>query len=235
MRQNEWMTDGAPDARWPKLLSLAVHEFRTPITVVAGYIRMLLKDRAGPLNDQQRKLLEEAERSCGRLAALVAEMSELSGLEREDAQLQTSTIELGELLKGAVAAIPELPDREVMLELQGVAPGQVTADGPRFQAALVAILTALRRELVTSDRLLVQCRLAEGRGHGWFQIAIGDQQQIEEIAAADPAELSAFDEWRGGSGLSLAIARRIIGQHGGTLLAPPGNGRAGAVVTLPRA
>ena len=55
------MTDGRVDPKWPRLLSLSVHEFRTPITVVAGYIRMLLKDRAGALTDQQRRLLEEAE------------------------------------------------------------------------------------------------------------------------------------------------------------------------------
>jgi signal transduction histidine kinase len=69
------------DPRWPKVLSLSVHEFRTPMTVVAGYIRMLLKDRAGPLNEQQRKLLEEAEKSCARLSALLVEVSDLSALE----------------------------------------------------------------------------------------------------------------------------------------------------------
>ena len=50
------MIDALADPKWHRLLSLSVHEFRTPITVVAGYIRMLLKDRAGPLNDQQRRL-----------------------------------------------------------------------------------------------------------------------------------------------------------------------------------
>ena len=72
------MSELPPDPRWPKVLSLSVHEFRTPMTVVAGYIRMLLKDRAGPLTDPQRKLLEEAEKSCGRLSALMAEVSDLS-------------------------------------------------------------------------------------------------------------------------------------------------------------
>src|SRR5688500_20060793 len=83
------MDGGEHDARWHKLLSLAVHEFRTPITVVAGYIRMILKDRAGPVNDGQRKLLEEAERSCGRLSALVAEMSDLARSEEHTSELQS--------------------------------------------------------------------------------------------------------------------------------------------------
>ena len=91
MVQNATDVSRPTDPRWSKLLSLAVHEFRTPITVVAGYIRMLLKDRAGPITEQQRKLLEEAEKSCGRLAALVAEMSDLSNLEGGTASLNRST------------------------------------------------------------------------------------------------------------------------------------------------
>src|SRR5215471_21254814 len=71
----------AVDPRWAKLLSLTVHEFRTPMTVVSGYIRMLLQEYAGPLTDRQRKMLEEAEKSYGRLTVLVSEISELSNLE----------------------------------------------------------------------------------------------------------------------------------------------------------
>ena len=52
----------APD--WPKVLSLTVHEFRTPLTVVAGYLRMLSTDRVGPLSDAQRRVIQEAELSC---------------------------------------------------------------------------------------------------------------------------------------------------------------------------
>jgi signal transduction histidine kinase len=50
-----------------RTLSLTVHELRTPVTVVSGYLRMLLKEQGGPLTEKQRKMLEEAERSCGRI------------------------------------------------------------------------------------------------------------------------------------------------------------------------
>ena len=43
-----------------KLLSLAVHEFRTPVAVVSGYLRMLLRHFGGNLTEQQRKLLQES-------------------------------------------------------------------------------------------------------------------------------------------------------------------------------
>src|ERR1043165_5172783 len=99
------------DPRWPKILSLSVHEFRTPVTVVAGYIRMLLKDRAGALNDQQRRLLEEAEKSCGRLSALLAEVSKLSNFEAGTAPLSKGAIDIVSVVKEAVGSLPELPDR----------------------------------------------------------------------------------------------------------------------------
>lgn len=228
------MTQAAPDARWPKLLSLAVHEFRTPMTVVAGYIRMLLKERAGPVSDQQRKLLEEAEKSCARLSALVAEMSDLATIEAGTAPINRAPVNLHALLEEAIAALPALADPAVSVELQGEATGNVPADASRLKAAFISVLAALRRELVTSNRLLVRPRIVDSGGARAIRIAIGDDEQIEQIAAADPSTLGRFDEWRGGSGLSLSIARRIIGQHGGVLLSPPGEGKAGAVVTLPR-
>src|SRR5688572_972788 len=113
------MTRGVSDARWPKLLSLAVHEFRTPMTVVAGYIRMLLKEKAGPITDQQRKLLEEAEKSCVRLSALVAEMSELSNLEGGTAPFNRATVDLKAVLDEAIQSLPPLGDRDVQIEVQG--------------------------------------------------------------------------------------------------------------------
>src|SRR5918993_1835481 len=102
------MSNGAEseDPRWHRLLSLAVHEFRTPVTVVAGYIRMLLKDRAGPLNDQQRRLLEEAEKSTGRLSGLIAEMSDLANLEAGSAPFNRSGVDVGPLVAEIIGVLP---------------------------------------------------------------------------------------------------------------------------------
>ena len=156
------MAEGTTDPRWPKLLSLAVHEFRTPITVVAGYIRMLLKDRAGPITEQQRKLLEEAEKSCGRLSALVAEMSDLSNLEGGTASLNRSTVDLRALVQEAVTTLPPMPDRDIAVELQpGIDAATVPGDATRLRGAVTSLIIALRRELVTTDRLLVRVSSAQ--------------------------------------------------------------------------
>ncbi len=223
------MSDAPVDPRWPKVLSLSVHEFRTPMTVVAGYIRMLLKDRAGPLTDPQRKLLEEAEKSCARLTALLTEVSELSNLEGGTAPFNRQAADLNKSLREAVEQLPPLPDREVGVELQLVTTSApIEADPVRLTQALSSVLKSLRRELIGESPLVVrQQRLPSG-----YEIHIGDAETLAALEA-ESGERELFDEWRGGSGLILPVARRIIEAHGGRIWGAPGGRKAGARIQLP--
>jgi light-regulated signal transduction histidine kinase (bacteriophytochrome) len=216
--------DSPADPRWPKILSLSVHEFRTPLTVVAGYVRMLLKDRAGALTDQQRKLLTETEKSCARLSALVAEMSELSSLEGGTATFNKQPTDLHAALRAAIDQLPPLPDREVAVDLDG-ADGAVTVDGDpvRLAQALGSVIAAIRREVVGSDRLLVRARDADGGR----EILVGEPAVIDAMEAEPAGGRALFDEWRGGVGLSLLNARRMLNAHGAGLFAPPDRLKAG--------
>jgi K+-sensing histidine kinase KdpD len=217
------------DPRWPKILSLSVHEFRTPMTVVAGYIRMLLKDRAGPLNDQQRKLLEEAEKACARLSGLLAEVSELSNLEAGTLPLNKGPVDLTAVIKDAVNSLPPLPDREVAVTLDlgdGAVP--FAGDPVVLTQAFASVIAAMRRELIGEVPLIVRGR----RVNGSFEVLIGEPATIDalERERSDTREL--FDEWRGGVGLTLAVARRILNAHGATIAAAPDGRKSGARILL---
>ena len=222
------MSDAPVDPRWPKILSLSVHEFRTPMTVVAGYIRMLLKDRAGPLSDQQRKQLEEAEKSCGRLTALLTEVSDLSNLEGGTAPFNKHATDLQTALRNAVDQLPSLPDRDVRIDLQLEGDGApLQADPVRLTQALASIVKSLRRELIGDDPLIVRQRRTPGTPSG-YEIQIGDAETIAALDAEDAGARELFDEWRGGSGLILPVARRIIEAHAGRIWGAPGGRKAGA-------
>ena len=222
------------DPRWPKILSLSVHEFRTPLTVVGGYIRMLLKERGGPITDQQRRLLEEAEKSCARLSSLLADVSDLSSLEAGTAAVNQGSADLRNVLRTVVQQLPPLPDREMRVALHtGDGPAPIRADVTRLSAALASILSALRRELVATDVLLVQEQPAMHAGRNVFDIRIGDEPTLQAIAARED-DLPVFDEWRGGCGLTLPVARRVLESHGGSIWSAPGDLRAGARLILPQ-
>ena len=173
------MSHEPTDARWPKVLSLAVHELRTPMSVVGGYVRMLLQDRAGPLTPPQRRLLEETEKSCARLSALVAELSDLTGLEEGSSSFNRARVELRGALWDAVAALPAQPERPVEIDLQ-LEPGEafLVADPIRLRAAFTAVLNALRRELVNGTKLTVRERVRQVDGQPTSWIAIADPDRI---------------------------------------------------------
>lgn len=239
MHYNPGMADGPVEARtdpkWPKLLSLSSHELRSPLTVVAGYVRMLLQERAGPLSDQQRRLLEEAEKSCGRLSQLLAELSELSQLESGTAPFNRGTVNAKTMLDDAIASLPDLPDRTVTIGLTVDTDPAVHGDASRLRTAFTSILLALRRELVTGDHLAVR---VDSVNPDALRITIGGPHRIDELRQLEPTAMATFDEWRGGNGLSLPNARRVIEAHGGRLWSPAEGGRdhdkAAAVVMLPR-
>lgn len=235
------MTDAHADDKWPRLLSLSVHEFRTPISVVAGYIHMLLKDPTATFDERHRRWLEEAQKSCARLARLVTEMSDLSRLEAGKAPLKRAPLDLHQLLTEVVAAVSDVPDREGadrMVEIE-LAPGpgaaQILGDASRLRTALTSLLQGLRREVVSSDRLFIRERVGNYQGKPASWIAIAEAQHIERLAAVAPDSLATFDEWRGGCGLGLPFARRVIEGHDGAIWSPGEGTKAGAVLVLPHA
>ena len=223
-----------PAPKKDALLSLGVHEFRTPVTVIAGYLRMLLSGRTGALTDSQRKMLEEMEKSTARLSGLIGEMSELSSLEAGGATFNRGTVELAALVDGEIARLPPMLDREVQVTMRTDAPGASVAGDPvRLRTAISSLIFAHRRELVTSDELRVHIHRLAQDGRRMLQITIGGADRVDELRKAGRDSLTTFEEFRGGVGFTLPIARRIITAHDGQLWSPPDNPKAGAVVFLP--
>jgi two-component system cell cycle sensor histidine kinase PleC len=222
-----------PDAHdWPRLLSLAVHEFRTPASIVGGYLRMLDRDTDVPLADRHRKLVEEAARSCQRLVALIAELSDVSKLETGGIALAHERFDLFALAPEVAAGVQEGSDRGVRIEVRGEASAApVAGDRGRLGAAIGAILRAIAREQPSSCTVAVDRRLAM-RG-GEMSSAVLVVARAENVQAAYDSAEGPFDEYRGGLGLLLPLARRVIEMHGGRLWAPADAAKGAAIVSLP--
>jgi two-component system, sensor histidine kinase RpfC len=216
-------------------MSLAVHELRTPATVVAGYLRMVLREQGGPLTDKQRKMLDEAERSCARLAALVAEMSDLGKLEAGELPLAKQEVNVAALLAELASGMHEGEDRGVRLDVRGTdQPVMVTGDRIRLSAAIRALVHSALRERGEPGVVVAQCSTAAAADTQYAVIAIGDESVLPALVADASATPPAFDEWRGGLGLALPVARRVIEGHGGALWSAVGaQSRAASALRLP--
>src|SRR5438552_16756402 len=102
---------GAASETYPRLLSLAVHEFRTPLSVVGGYLRLLQHPNAEPLTDHQRRMITEAEKSCKRLTTLIAQLSDIAKLDNGLLPLSRHPIDLFALISDVAAHVHKAEHR----------------------------------------------------------------------------------------------------------------------------
>ena len=224
----------AAEESYPKLISLAVHELRTPVGVVAGYLRMLGMDADSPLSERQRRMVDEANKSCGRLVALLADLSEVSKLDDGIVGMARQPLDLFPLVAEATADVREGSDRGVRLEVQGLPVGaRLRGDRDRLQAAFGAIFSAILREKPGPSVVIADRRIVQDGGGRSAVVIVSDGGHAQEAYDATPAP---FNEKRGGVGLSLAIARRVIEAHGARLwspaLADPREGQGIALVAF---
>jgi signal transduction histidine kinase len=194
---------------YAKLLSLASHEFRTPASVIGGYLRMLLRDTESSLSDRQRRMIEEAEKSCTRMVALLAEMSDLAKLDAGTAAMNRTDFDLFRVVADVAPTVLESSDRGVHLDVRGAPEGAPLAgDADRMRHAFAALCRAVLREQPASCRVAVDRRVTPRTA----SVVIAHEDEVEQAWAAPPTP---FNEHRGGLGLALPIARRVIELHGG--------------------
>jgi signal transduction histidine kinase len=233
-------SSGVPDAEspgsYPELLSIAVHELRGSAGVVAGYLRMLQGGTASPLNDGQRKMIDDTAKSCARLVAIIEELSQVGKLDAGLVKLARQPTDAFPLVAEVAGLVHQANDREVRLEVRGHADGATLAgDATWLRRAFDAIFRAILREKAGHCVVVAERRI----------VIIADEASVQ---AAYDREPGPFDEKRGGMGLALPLARRVIEGHGGRVWAPapieaprePGStwnndplARGSAVISLP--
>jgi phosphoglycerate-specific signal transduction histidine kinase len=203
---------------YPPLLSLAVHEFRTPASVVGGYLRMLQKDQDPPMSERQRRMIDEAEKSCARLVAIVAELSDIGKLDGGSIKLNSQPLELFSLTENVAELVHEGQERDVKLQLLGPSDGApMTGDVTRLKTAFDAVFRAILREKPGPATVVAERRLATRDGKPAAIVIIADEGSVQEAYDREPGP---FDDRRGGLGLALPLARRVFEGHGASIWSP---------------
>ncbi|WP_164019226.1 PAS domain-containing protein [Pyxidicoccus trucidator] len=203
-------------------LSIASHELRTPITSMkmqAQHMRKRIAAQDPTAFEPERvtRLVDQTERSIGRLSRLVEDMLDISRIVTGRLNIQLEQVDLAELTRDVVERFrQQLTEAGHALELH-LAPGIVGRwDRDRLEQVLTNLLTNALKYApgaplkVTTQEVGTTALLeVEDRGPG---IAPESQHRIferfERLVGASAVS---------GLGLGLHIARHIVEAHGGTI------------------
>jgi signal transduction histidine kinase len=204
---------------YANLLSLAVHEFRGPVAVVSGYLRML--QNLQPLDDRQRKMVDEAAKSTARIVDLIAEMSDIAKLDSGEAVVRSERFDLFSVVGEVAATVHEAQDRGVVLQVQGESAGaRLTGDLKRVRTAIAGFLRAILREQPPDSVIAVDCRTVREGAITSAVVVIARKDAVQQSYETARGPL---DEERGGLGFLLPIGRRVIERCGGHVWSPLGD------------
>jgi signal transduction histidine kinase len=196
------------------------HELRTPLNAILGYNQLMLNNIYGETAGRMRTVLSRIQSNGKHLLGLINDVLDLSKIEAGQLALTVSDYSIKQVVYSVSAAVePLLAEKNLTFRVE-VPPDLPMArgDGRRITQVLLNLVSnAVKftdagevtiKVTATEDALTVAVR---DTGPG---IDPADQVRIfEEFQQAD----SSATKLKGGSGLGLSIARRIVEMHDGRL------------------
>lgn len=217
-----------------EFLATVSHELRTPLNAILGWSRML---RTGKLDPESfARGLDAIDRNAKSQAQLVEDLLDTSRIISGKLRLDVRSVELIKVIEAAIDAVRPAADArntQIRTVLDPNA-GAVSGDPERLQQVIWNLLSNAIKFTPKGGR--VEIRLERINSH--VEIIVSDTGKgisadflpyvFELFRQAD----STISREHAGLGLGLAITRRIVEMHGGTIRADsPGDNR-GAIFTV---
>jgi signal transduction histidine kinase len=209
------------------------HDLKSPIITLLGYLEYLRADHADKLDDEGRYFLERMGASATYMQALIQDLLELSRIGR--VQTDSSDVDLGSLITEVSEAAREgHPGLVVVAEQLPI----VRMNPVRARQLFTNLVENGARHGGRPDvRLRVSARPA---GPGLTEISVADDgvgitEPYREKVFGIFERLESRDAATSGTGMGLAICRKIVEQVGGVIGIVPSESGTDIRLTLPLA
>ncbi len=199
-----------------EFLTSVIHELRTPMTSISGYVQLL---QESALTADQAKSVSAIARNSTRLTALADDLLTLSSLEQGTVGHELTVLDLRDVVAAGQAAVQALFDGRTL---------DVTFEVPQARVAvrgnarnLERLVTNLLSNAVkfTPEGGWVRCTLTAADGQARLEVSddgigIPEAEQGNLFTRFFRAS-SALAHAIPGSGLGLAIVDSVVRSHGG--------------------
>jgi PAS domain S-box-containing protein len=194
------------------------HDLRAPLRAIDGYSRMILRKHAGQFDEDaldKFNVIRDSTRMMGQLIEDLLAFSRLSEVE-----LSSATVDIGGMIREVWEEIKaENPDRRLTLKIGDIPPCR--GDRALVRQVLVNILSNAVKFTRSREEALIEAGGESKEDKNLYYIrdnGIGFEMQYHDKMFGVFQRLHGADEFEG-TGVGLAIVRRIIHRHGGRVWA----------------
>jgi signal transduction histidine kinase len=214
-----------------ELLAAIAHELRTPLAIIEGNLEAILDGVREPTPD----LVAVLHTQSALLNQLITDLRDLTLADAGQLQLHRQAVDLADLCRESVEAMGLwIAERQVQVQVH--AEGRTTAevDPARMRQVVQNLLHNAVRFTRPGGQVTVRLSEASRSGQRWVTVVVDDEgpgipaadlaHVFEPFYRADPSRSRAT----GGSGLGLAVVKRLVEVHGGEVAVenrPDGGGR----------
>ena len=212
------------------------HELRTPLNAIIGFSEVLSEQMFGEVNDKQLEYLRDIHSSGHHLLSLINDILDLSKIEAGRMELELATTNLPMLLDNCTTLVRERASRNGLVLALEVGEGvdDWVADVRKVKQIVINLLSNAVKFTPAGGRVTLRALKLEGA----VEIAVVDTG----VGIAPDQQALVFEEFRQaggdylrkseGTGLGLALARRFVELHGGTIRveSEPGRGSTFAFI-----
>jgi len=202
-----------------ELIANVSHDLRTPLASLQGYLDTLLLKEGQLTGEEQRRFIEIASKHSERLGKLVDELFELAKLDSQTTPVKFEPFSIAELVQDVVQKF----------ELRAQQSGITLETGARPDLPLVNGDIALMERVLEN---LIENAIRHTPEGGRVAVMLAPEGDRFAVRVADTGHGISeehlphiFDRFyrasssKGGAGLGLAIAKRILELHGSSLVA----------------
>lgn len=212
-----------------QFISVVSHELRTPLTVIKDALEIALNGSVGELNFQQKDFLVTAKRNADRLSRLITNVLDFQRLELGQMRYNIESHDINAVAEEVEATMTSL------VKSKGLAfESQLTQNIPHavFDRDKVTqvIVNLVDNAVKFTDKGRI--RVMTEQVDSWIRISVQDtgigiqEEDIPKLFTTFGQVGPVKNRKTGGAGLGLAICKKVIEQHGGTIKvqSKPGEG-----------
>jgi GAF domain-containing protein len=214
------------------------HELRTPLNAIIGFSEVLNERMFGELNPKQEEYLKDIHASGQHLLSLINDILDLSKIEAGRMELELTDFDLPAAMDNAVTLIRERAGRRgiTLQTAVGDRVGVIRGDERKIRQVLLNLLSNAIKFTPEGGRIEVGAALADGAVEvSVSDTGVGIAPEDQEAVFEEFRQVGASAAKQEGTGLGLALCRKFIELHGGTIRVTSAVG-AGSTFTfrLPR-